>query len=49
VIGVVSDVVSGVVSGVVMKAGEIWLAQLDPTIGSEIQKTRPAWWSRPTT
>jgi mRNA interferase MazF len=21
--------------------GEIWLAQLDPTIGSEIQKTRP--------
>lgn len=24
-----------------MKAGEIWLAQLDPIIGSEIQKTRP--------
>jgi mRNA interferase MazF len=24
-----------------MKPGEIWLAQLDPTIGSEIQKTRP--------
>ena len=24
-----------------MKTGEIWLAQLDPTIGSEIQKTRP--------
>ncbi|MBA4182021.1 MAG: growth inhibitor PemK [Anaerolinea sp.] len=24
-----------------MKAGEIWLAQLDPTIGGEIQKTRP--------
>jgi mRNA interferase MazF len=24
-----------------MKAGEIWLAQLDPTIGSEIRKTRP--------
>ena len=24
-----------------MKSGEIWLAQLDPTIGSEIQKTRP--------
>jgi len=24
-----------------MKAGEIWLAQLDPTVGSEIQKTRP--------
>jgi mRNA interferase MazF len=24
-----------------MKTGEIWLAQLDPTAGSEIQKTRP--------
>ncbi len=24
-----------------MKRGEIWLAQLDPTVGSEIQKTRP--------
>ena len=24
-----------------MKPGEIWLAQLDPTVGSEIQKTRP--------
>jgi mRNA interferase MazF len=24
-----------------MKAGEIWLAQLAPTLGSEIQKTRP--------
>lgn len=24
-----------------MRAGEIWLAQLDPTVGSEIQKTRP--------
>jgi mRNA interferase MazF len=24
-----------------VKAGEIWLAQLDPTVGSEIQKTRP--------
>lgn len=24
-----------------MKAGEIWLAQLDPLVGSEIQKTRP--------
>ena len=23
------------------KRGEIWLAALDPTIGSEIQKTRP--------
>ena len=24
-----------------MKAGDIWLAQLDPTVGSEIQKTHP--------
>src|ERR1700756_4723457 len=24
-----------------MRAGDIWLAQLDPTVGSEIQKTRP--------
>lgn len=24
-----------------MKRGEIWLASLDPTIGSEIRKTRP--------
>ncbi|MCB0507552.1 MAG: type II toxin-antitoxin system PemK/MazF family toxin [Bacteroidetes bacterium] len=24
-----------------MKRGEIWLANLDPTIGNEIQKTRP--------
>jgi len=24
-----------------MKTGEIWLAQLDPTVGSEIQKNRP--------
>ena len=24
-----------------MTAGEIWLAQLDPTMGSEIKKTRP--------
>ena len=24
-----------------MKPGEIWLAQLDPTLGSEICKTRP--------
>jgi len=23
------------------KTGDIWLAQLDPTLGSEIQKTRP--------
>jgi mRNA interferase MazF len=25
----------------VVKRGEIWLVNLDPTIGSEIQKTRP--------
>jgi len=25
-----------------MKRGEIWLVNLDPTIGSEIHKTRPA-------
>lgn len=24
-----------------VKRGEVWLAALDPTIGSEIQKTRP--------
>ena len=24
-----------------MKTGDIWLVQLDPTVGSEIQKTRP--------
>ena len=24
-----------------MKTGDIWLAQLDPTVRSEIQKTRP--------
>ncbi len=24
-----------------MKTGHIWLAQLDPTVGSKIQKTRP--------
>ncbi|MDE2082531.1 MAG: type II toxin-antitoxin system PemK/MazF family toxin [Burkholderiales bacterium] len=24
-----------------MQTGEIWLAQLDPPVGSEIQKTRP--------
>lgn len=24
-----------------MKTGEVWLAQLDPTLGSEIRKTRP--------
>jgi mRNA interferase MazF len=26
---------------VVIKPGEVWLARLDPTLGSEIQKTRP--------
>ena len=25
----------------IFRTGEIWLAQLDPTVGSEIQKTRP--------
>jgi mRNA interferase MazF len=25
----------------VVKRGEVWLAVLDPTLGSEIQKTRP--------
>jgi mRNA interferase MazF len=25
-----------------MKQGEIWLINLDPTVGSEIRKTRPA-------
>ena len=25
-----------------MKRGEVWLVNLDPTIGAEIQKTRPA-------
>ena len=24
-----------------LATGEVWLAQLDPTLGSEIQKTRP--------
>jgi mRNA interferase MazF len=24
-----------------VKTGEIWLASLDPAVGSEIQKTRP--------
>lgn len=26
---------------VTMRTGDIWLAQLDPTVGREIQKTRP--------
>ena len=25
-----------------MRRGEVWLINLDPTIGSEIKKTRPA-------
>jgi mRNA interferase MazF len=25
-----------------MKQGEVWLVNLDPTVGAEIQKTRPA-------
>jgi len=29
------------VKGRALKRGEIWLVQLDPTIGSEIRKTRP--------
>ena len=29
------------VSPVVFRTGDVWLAALDPTIGSEIQKTRP--------
>src|SRR5665647_2925018 len=30
-----------VVSRPAVKTGEVWLANLDPTVGSEIQKTRP--------
>jgi mRNA interferase MazF len=26
---------------VAVRTGEVWLANLDPTVGSEIQKTRP--------
>jgi len=29
------------VSRPTVKTGEIWLANLDPTVGSEVQKTRP--------
>lgn len=29
------------VSAAAPKRGEVWLAALDPTVGSEIQKTRP--------
>lgn len=28
-------------SAITLKTGEVWLANLDPTVGSEIQKTRP--------
>lgn len=28
-------------SGAKVKTGDVWLACLDPTVGSEIQKTRP--------
>ena len=28
-------------SVVAVKTGEVWLVNLDPTVGSEIQKTRP--------
>lgn len=31
----------GVVKRPTVVTGEIWLANLDPTVGSEIQKTRP--------
>jgi mRNA interferase MazF len=30
-----------VVTPALLATGDIWLAQLDPTVGSEIQKTRP--------
>ena len=29
------------VNAATVKRGEIWLARLDPTVGSEIKKTRP--------
>ncbi len=29
------------VASVQLATGEVWLAQLDPTVGNEIQKTRP--------
>ena len=32
---------SRVAGGTVASCGEVWLTALDPTIGSEIQKTRP--------
>jgi mRNA interferase MazF len=30
-----------ILRSVIVRRGEIWLATLDPTIGAEIQKTRP--------
>jgi len=30
-----------VVAGIRVVRGDVWLAALDPTVGSEIQKTRP--------
>jgi len=30
-----------VVTGAAVRRGDVWLAALDPTVGSEIQKTRP--------
>lgn len=32
---------TAVASSAPVNRGDIWLAQLDPTVGSEIQKTRP--------
>jgi mRNA interferase MazF len=29
------------VSPIALKTGEVWLAHLDPTVGGEIQKSRP--------
>jgi mRNA interferase MazF len=29
------------VTPIALKTGEVWLANLDPTVGSEIQKSRP--------
>ncbi|WP_333605785.1 type II toxin-antitoxin system PemK/MazF family toxin [Novosphingobium sp.] len=31
----------GVVGRIVVRRGEIWLVELDPTVGGEIQKARP--------
>ena len=31
----------GVVNRATVRRGDIWLARLDPTVGNEIQKTRP--------